>query len=109
MLSGEVGTNGGLKVITVLGRLNLIDLKSSEAFELLPGELVFVMPSGRGFAEKVNVNPRKLIDSSYLVSGFPNNVSFKSSLDSVASAQAESIGVTYGAEVGDAKEPIVLK
>ena len=99
----EVETNGGLKIVTVLGRLDLIDLESGDAFDLLPGELVFVMPGGRGFAEKVSVNLSKLIKSSYLVSGFPNIQSFQSSLEGVASAQAESIGVTYGAEVGDAK------
>ena len=99
----EVETNGGLKVVTVLGRLDAVDLTSKEAFEVLPGELVFVMPGGRGFGEKVNVNLQKLIASSYLLSGFPNNSSFDNSLKSVALAQSESIGVTYGAEVGDAK------
>jgi hypothetical protein len=99
----EVETNGGLKVVTVLGRLDAVDLTSKEAFEVLPGELVFVMPGGRGFGEKVNVNLQKLIASSYLLSGFPNNSSFGNSLKSVALAQSESIGVTYGAEVGDAK------
>ena len=99
----EVETNGGLKVVTVLGRLDAVDLSSQEAFEVLPGELVFIMPGGRGFGEKVNVNLQKLIASSYLLSGFPNNSSFDSSLKSVALAQSESIGVTYRAEVGDAK------
>ncbi len=99
----EVETNGGIKAVTVLGRLDLIDLKSGEAFSLLPGELVFVMPGGRGFGEKVSINLKKLITSSYLVSGFPNTSTFQSSLESVAAAQAESIGITYGAEVGDAK------
>lgn len=99
----EVETNGGLKAVTVLGRLELVDLVSSKVATILPGELVFVMPGGRGFGEKVSVNLQKLIQSSYLVSGFPNNKSFQGSLDSVSLAQAESIGVTYGAEVGDAK------
>ncbi len=99
----EVETNGGIKIVTILGRLDALDLKSNETFEVLPGELVFIMPGGRGFGEKVNINLNSLIDSSYLLSGFPNNASFSSSLTSVALAQSESIGVTYGAEVGDAK------
>ncbi len=99
----EVETNGGLKAVTILGRLDLMDLNSGEALDLLPGELVFVMPGDRGFAEKVSVNLNRLIESSYLVSGFPNNTSFQSSLASVATAQSNSIGVVYGAEVGDAK------
>ena len=100
----EVETNGGLKAVTILGRLDLMDLNSGESLELLPGELVFLMPGDRGFAEKVSVNLNRLIVSSYLVSGFPNNNSFISSLASVASAQSNSIGVVYGAEVGDAKK-----
>ena len=64
------------------------------------------MPGGRGFAEKVSVNLIKLIKSSYLVSGFPNIQSFQSSLRSCFN-QAESIGVTYGAGVGDAKSAMV--
>ena len=100
----EVETNGGLKAVTILGRLDLMDLNSGEALDLLPGELVFVMPGDRGFAEKVSVNLNRLIESSYLVSGFPNNTSFQSSLASVATAQSNSIGVVYGAEVGDAKK-----
>ena len=100
----EVETNGGLKAVTILGRLDLMDLNSGESLELLPGELVFLMPGDRGFAEKVSVNLNRLIESSYLVSGFPNNNSFISSLASVASAQSNSIGVVYGAEVGDAKK-----
>ena len=99
----EVETNGGLKAVTILGRLDLMDLNSGEALDLLPGELVFLMPGDRGFAEKVSVNLKRLIESSYLVSGFPNNTSFQSSLASVATAQSNSIGVVYGAEVGDAK------
>ena len=99
----EVETNGGLKAVTILGRLDLMDLNSGEAMDLLPGELVFLMPGNRGFAEKVSVNLNRLIESSYLVSGFPNNTSFQSSLASVATAQSNSIGVVYGAEVGDAK------
>ena len=99
----EVETNGGLKAVTILGRLDLMDLNSGEALDLLPGELVFLMPGDRGFAEKVSVNLNRLIESSYLVSGFPNNTSFQSSLASVATAQSNSIGVVYGAEVGDAK------
>lgn len=99
----EVETNGGLKIVVVLGRLELIDFESSERTSLVPGELLFVMPGGRGLGEKVSVNLEKLLNTSYLVAGFPNNQSFEKSLQSVSIAQGNSIGVTYGAEVGDAK------
>ena len=88
----EVETNGGLKIVTVLGRLDLIDLESGDAFDLLPGELVFVMPGGRGFAEKVSVNLSKLIKSSYLVSGFPNIQSFQSSLEGLLQLKQSQSG-----------------
>lgn len=100
----EVETNGGIKTVVVLGRLELVDLMSGEKSNLVPGELLFVMPGGRGLGEKISVNLEKLVGSSYLLSGFPNTQSFEKSLKSVSTAQVNSIGVTYGAEVGDAKQ-----
>ena len=44
------------------------------------------------------------METSFLLSGFENSTSFNRSLQSVVQAQQESIGTTYSAEVGDAKE-----
>ena len=43
--------------------------------DLMPGELLFVMPGERGFGDKVYVNVGKIIETSYLISGFSNTSS----------------------------------
>lgn len=100
----EVETNGGLKVIGVLGRM-IVGLGDDGLEEdLLAGELVFVKPGNSGLGDKINVNLEKVVETSFLLSGFQNGASFQGSLSSVVRAQQESIGKTYRAEVGDAKE-----
>ena len=99
----EVETNGGIKLIGVLGR-TLVELANNKnGFELLSGELIFVKPGNAGVGDKINVNLGKVVETSFLLSGFKNNQSFELSLNSVVKAQMESIGKTYRAEVGDAK------
>ena len=100
----EVETNGGLKVIGVLGRMIVGVGEDSSEEDLLAGELVFVKPGNSGFGDKINVNLEKVVETSFLLSGFQNGASFQGSLSSVVRAQQESIGKTYRAEVGDAKE-----
>jgi hypothetical protein len=100
----EVETNGGLKVINILGRMILRVGANGQKKELLAGELVFVKPGNSGLGDKINVNLAKVVETSFLLSGFENSSSFNSSLNSVVQAQQESIGMTYNAEVGDAKE-----
>ena len=100
----EVETNGGLKVIGVLGRMIVGVEEDSSEEDLLAGELVFVKPGNSGFGDKINVNLEKVVETSFLLSGFQNGASFQGSLSSVVRAQQESIGKTYRAEVGDAKE-----
>jgi hypothetical protein len=100
----NVEPNGGFKAVGLLGKISLSDLSKAENFMLLPGQLVFLMPGGRGFGEEVSVNLAKLIDSSYLISGFPNSTTFMNSLTSMMDAQAKMVGKTYGAVVGSAKQ-----
>ena len=100
----EVETNGGLKVIGVLGRLVVNLDEGGFEEDLLAGELVFVKPGNSGMGDKINVNLEKVVETSFLLSGFQNGGSFQGSLTSVVRAQKESIGRTYRAEVGDAKE-----
>ena len=97
----EVEPNGGLKLLCVLGRILIFS--DSGKFELLPGELVFAKPGGLGMGDKINVNLGTVVESSYLLSGFPNSPSFQNSLANVVEAQKNSIGKTYRAEVGRAK------
>ncbi len=99
----EVETNGGMKVVGVLGRLLIGWGEDGNTEELLAGELIFVKPGNSGFGDKINVNLGKVVETSFLLSGFQNSSSFNNSLSSVVKAQLESIGKTYRAEVGDAK------
>lgn len=100
----NVEPNGGFKAVGLLGKISLTDLANGQDFMLLPGQLVFLMPGGRGFGEEVSVNLSKLIESSYLVSGFPNSTSFRKSIASMTDAQSKMVGKTYGAVVGSAKQ-----
>ena len=101
----EVETNGGFKVIGILGRFRMDIPSAGKSQDLMPGELLFIMPGDRGFGEKVYVNVGKIIETSYLISGFSNAASFRQSLATISAAQENSIGKTFAAEVGDAKAP----
>ena len=101
----EVETSGGFKVVGALGRFKLESIASSDTVELMPGELCFLMPGDRGFGDRVNINLSKLIESSYLISGFPNPKSFVSALDNIAKEQQKAIGKSFNAQVGDSKDP----
>ncbi len=100
----NVEPNGGFKAVGLLGKTVLSDQVNGKEFTLLPGQLVFLMPGGRGFGQEVSVNLAKLIESSYLVSGFPNSSSFSESLTGMTDAQSQMVGKTYGAVVGSAKQ-----
>ena len=99
----EVEPNGGLKIVGMLGRVRVTDVKSKRATQLLPGELLFVKPGGRGFGDLVYVNLGKMTKTSFLIGGFDNLSSFERSLAVVTKAQSESIAKRFRAVVGDAK------
>ena len=102
----EVGTSGGLKIVGVLGRFRLkSNLGEPKTKELMPGDLVFLMPGERGFGNSLSVNLKKLISTSYLISGFSNTSSFENSLRQISEQQEKAIGKSYDAEVGDSKNP----
>ena len=90
-----------VEIVGIFGRIKISCLQSDASVDLMPGELYFLMPGGKGFSEKVNINLGKLIESSYLLSGFRNSEFFKNSLLTTATAQKKAIGKIYGAEVGD--------
>ncbi len=99
----EVEPNGGLKIVGMLGRVRVTDVQSNRATQLLPGELLFVKPGGRGFGDLVYVNLGKMTKTSFLIGGFDNLSSFERSLAVVTKAQSESIAKRFRAVVGDAK------
>ena len=101
----EVGTNGGCKIVGVLGRFRLQVLGAENlSTEVMPGELCFLMPGDRGFGKKININLEKLISSSFLLSAFPNAPSLENSLKNIAKQQEQAIGKSFNAEVGDSKD-----
>lgn len=99
----NVEPNGGFKVIGVLGKIHL-EIPSSKSRQiLLPGDLLFVLPQNGGFGDRLNIKLETLIESSYLLSGFPNSVSLSKSLYGMALAQKQMISTSYNAHVGEAK------
>ena len=111
MLSGvgclltEAETNGGMKMIGILGSIRITCTQGGQEMSLLPGELTFIKPGSRGFGPKVQINLGKLVSSSFLLSGFQNSSTFKSSLKNTSNAQKISTGRVFAAEVGDALDP----
>jgi hypothetical protein len=104
-LLAEAETNGGMKVIGILGSIRITCAQGGQEMPLLPGELTFIKPGSRGFGPKVQINLDKLISSSYLLSGFQNSSTFTSSLENTSKAQKVSTGRIFAAEVGDALDP----
>jgi hypothetical protein len=87
----EVEPNGGVQLIGVLGRMSISRNQDSQEVNLLAGDLVKANADNQGFSDSVNINLRKVLDTSFLLSGFNNNTSFQGSLDSIVSAQQDSI------------------
>lgn len=87
----EVEANGGFKIVGVLGRLQLTGKDNLFQTDLLAGELITITPGSTGLVDKINVNLAKVVETSFLLSGFKNHTSFKSSLDSIVQAQKESV------------------
>ncbi len=100
----HVEENGGAKFVGVLGKFGL-EYQSSDSFAtLLPGSLLFAKPDGLGFSDILNLDLLNLINTSYLLQGFPNSKTFSKSLESTAIAQAEMVISEVGARIGSAKK-----
>jgi len=100
----QVEENGGAKFVGVLGKFGLKCLPSGKFATLLPGSLVFVKPDQLGFSDILYLDLLNLINTSYLLQGFPNSKTFSKSLESNAIAQAEMVISEVGARIGSAKK-----
>jgi len=100
----KVEQNGGAKLVGVLGKLGFNCKNSGSTSYLLPGSLIFLQPNGMGFSDILNIDLLNLIETSYLIQGFPNSESLQKSLESTALHQAEMVISEVGAYVGNAKQ-----
>jgi len=94
-----VTTNGGLKVINLLGKA---DLKRGDgSLELLPGQLVFSLPDG--FSRTMDVELSTLMVTSNLLTGFQSTPLFFKKLRQQAMLQALRTTKRFRTVVGDVK------
>jgi hypothetical protein len=87
----EVRENRSITMVGILGRM-LVGMKNDVVYsDLLAGDLIELGHSKQEFSDKKNVDLAKIVKTSFLISGFPNNASFKNSVDSMVQAQIQSI------------------
>lgn len=95
-----VTTNGGLKIISLLGEVELKQ-KGSLFTSLRPGQLVFSLPDG--FSRKMNVELSTLMVTSKLMTAFDEPPVFFKKLKQQAMIQALRTKKRFRTIVGDAK------
>lgn len=95
-----VTTNGGLKIIGLLGKIELKQ-KENKSISLRPGELVFSLPDG--FSRKMNVELSTLMVTSKLMTAFVEPPVFFKKLKQQALIQALRTKKRFRTIVGDAK------
>ena len=66
--------DGGFKVILLEGR-GSVRLPNGRSVNLQAGQLVFVLPGGKGFSEVLLINLGKLVEGSQLIKGFAHELS----------------------------------
>jgi hypothetical protein len=94
-----VTTNGGMKVIGLLGRIKLT--LNGETKEILPGNLVFCLPND--FSRKMDVELNTLLMTSKLLNSFKKPVVFHKKLNQQALLQALRTKNRYRSTVGDVR------
>ena len=83
----EVTEDNSLKIVGILGRL-LLGIKDDVILsDLLAGDLIQLSDDDQSFGNKMNINLTRVVETSFLISGFPNSRSFQSSIESMALAQ----------------------
>ena len=94
-----VTTNGGMKVICLLGEITLH--KERQSISLVPGELSFALPDG--FSRKMNVELSTLLVTSNLLTDFQQPPVFLKKLRQQAMMQALRTRKRFRTVVGDVK------
>jgi hypothetical protein len=94
-----VTTNGGMKVIGLLGRIQLT--MDGETKEILPGNLVFCLPND--FSRKMDIELNTLLMTSKLLNSFKKPVIFHKKLNQQALLQALRTKNHYRSTVGDVR------
>ena len=94
-----VTTNGGMKVIGLLGRIQLT--MGGETKEIIPGNLVFCLPND--FSRKMDVELNTLLMTSKLLNSFKKPVLFHKKLNQQALLQALRTKNRYRSTVGDVR------
>jgi hypothetical protein len=95
-----VTTNGGLKIIGLLGEIELKQ-KPKKSISLRPGQLVFSLTDG--FSRKMNVELSTLMVTSKLMTAFDEPPAFYKKLKQQALIQALRTKKRFKTVVGDAK------
>lgn len=95
----SVETNGGLKIIGLLGKIRLS--AGSEELELAPGELVFCI--NNSFSRKMDVELSTLVATSKLLNDFSVEPVFMKKLKQQALIQALRTEKKFRTSVGDVK------
>jgi hypothetical protein len=94
-----VTTNGGMKIIGLLGRIELT--MDGETQEIVPGNLVFCLPND--FSRKMDVELNTLLMTSKLLNSFKKPVVFHKKLNQQALLQALRTKNRYRSTVGDVR------
>lgn len=94
-----VTTNGGLKIICLLGKIKL--KKNGNHQDLVPGQLIFDLPEG--FSRKMDVELSTLMVTSNLLTSFKNPPTFFKKLRQQSMLQALKTRSRFRTVVGDVK------
>ena len=94
-----ITTNGGMKVICLLGKISIRSKDFSEI--LMPGELTFALPEG--FSRKMNVELSTLMVTANLITAFGEPPSYMKKLRQQAMLQAMRTNKRFRTVVGDVK------
>ena len=86
----ELGDNGALKLVGILGRI-IVGQKNDVLFsDLLAGDMIVMNPKSKTIDEKKSIDLSSVVETSFLISGFPNSTTFKNSIESMVHAQNQS-------------------
>jgi hypothetical protein len=100
----EATTNGGAKVSLLTKNLR-VRLAQGNSADLVPGNLLFVLPVKENFGPKVDIDLRLVHSTSLLINGFKQKLEAASEMKSAAFYQGYRIRSRSNAVIGDARTP----